>query len=112
MAVFLGAFPLLPGKEDEARKFAEETLSRGGWAEAQADGGITREEWALQESEMGSMVLVRFEAPDIEASFARLAVSTDEFDVWFRGRVMDLTGIDLSSPADGAPPEVILDWSA
>ncbi len=28
MAVFLGAFPVLPGKEDEARKFAQETLDR------------------------------------------------------------------------------------
>jgi hypothetical protein len=29
MAVFLGAFPVLPGKEDEPRKFAQETLDRG-----------------------------------------------------------------------------------
>ncbi len=25
MAVFLGAFPVLPGKEDDARTFAQET---------------------------------------------------------------------------------------
>ncbi len=28
MAVFLGAFPVLPGKEDEVRKFTEETNDR------------------------------------------------------------------------------------
>ena len=34
MAVFMGAFPVLPGKEDEVRKFAQETLDRSDEFEA------------------------------------------------------------------------------
>src|SRR5947207_719570 len=29
MATFIGAFPVLPGKDDDARKFAQETMGRG-----------------------------------------------------------------------------------
>ena len=113
MPVFLGAFPVLPGKADEVRKFAQETLGRGEeFSASQKKSGVSREEWSLQETPMGDLVLVRFEADDIEKSFERLATSTDEFDVWFRGRVMDISGVDLAAPPDGPPPEIILDWRA
>ena len=71
MAVFMGAFPVLPGKEDEPRKFAQETLDRGEEFDAsQRRLGITTEEWWLQQAATGSMVLVRFESPDVAAAFA------------------------------------------
>jgi hypothetical protein len=64
MAVFLGAFPVLPGKEDEPGRFARETLDRREEFEAsQRRLGVTTEEWALQQTPMGSMVIVRFEKP-------------------------------------------------
>jgi hypothetical protein len=113
MAVFLGAFPVVPGKEDDARKFAKETMARGAeWAASQEKNGVTKEEWSLQETPMGSLVVVRFEGADVEAGFARLAASTDDFDVWFKGRVLEVSGVDLGAPPDGALPEIILDWTA
>ena len=113
MPVFLGAFPVLPGKADEVRKFAEETLGRGEeFSASQKASGVKKEEWSLQQTPMGDLVLVRFEADDIEASFARLATSTDAFDVWFRGKVMEISGVDLAAPPEGAPPEIVLDWRA
>jgi hypothetical protein len=113
MAVFLGAFPVLPGKEDEPRKFAQETLDRGEEFDAsQRRFGVTMEEWALQQTPMGSMVIVRFEAPDIAAVFADLGQSNDEFEVWFKGRVLEITGVDLSTPSEDPLPEVILSWPA
>jgi hypothetical protein len=111
MAVFLGAFPVLPGKEDEPRKFARETLERGEEFDAsQRRFGVTKEEWSLQQTPMGSMVIVRFECPDIAAVFADLGQSNDAFDVWFKGRVLEITGVDLAAPSDDPLPEVILTW--
>jgi hypothetical protein len=111
MAVFLGAFPVLSGKEDEPRKFAEETLERREEFEAsQRRLGVTKEEWALQQTPMGSMVIVRFESSDVAAAFAGLAESNDAFDVWFRERVLEITGVDLAAPSDDPLPEVILSW--
>jgi hypothetical protein len=45
MAVFMGAFPVLPRKEEEPRKFAREVLDRSDeLAESQRRVGVTREE--------------------------------------------------------------------
>ena len=113
MATFIGAFPVLPGKDDDARKFAQETMGRSEeFSASQKRGGVTKEEWAFQQSPMGSLMLVHFEANDIEKSFAALAQSSEDFDVWFRGRVQELTGVDLAAEPDGPPPEIILDWRA
>jgi hypothetical protein len=113
MAVFLGAFPVLPGREDDARKFAQETAGRSEeFAASQKRSGISREEWSLQETPMGSLVLVRFECADVEKAFATLAASTEAFETWFKATVKDLSGVDLGAPADGPPPEIILDWKA
>jgi hypothetical protein len=113
MAVFLGAFPVLPGREADARKFAQETLDRREeFGASQQRLAVTREEWALQQTPMGSLVIVRFETDDVERAFAGLAESSEPFDVWFRQRVLDITGVDLSAPMESPPPEIILDWSS
>ena len=113
MATFIGAFPVLAGKEDDARKFAQETMGRSEELSAsQKRGGITKEEWSLQQSPMGSLVLVHFEAADIEKAFATLAQSSEDFDVWFRGRVQEVSGVDLAAEPEGPPPEIVLEWSA
>lgn len=111
MATFIGAFPVLPGKDDDARKFAEEVMGRGEeFSASQKRSGVSKEEWSLQQSPMGSLVVVHFEADDIEQSFAALAQSTEDFDVWFRGRVQEVSGVDLGAEPEGPPPEIILDW--
>jgi hypothetical protein len=114
MAVFLGVFPVLPGKEDEPRKFAQETLDRGEeFAASQRRlGSITQEHWALQQTPEGSMVIVHFDCPDVEAAFVALAQANDEFEVWFKGRVLEITGVDLSVQSEDPLPEVILSWPA
>ena len=111
MAVFNGAFPILSGKEQGGRDFAAACMGkRRKEFEAQlARNGLTRETWALQETPMGSFMLVWFEAPDVEGAFTDLATSGDEFTIWFRDQVKDLTGVDLSAPPESPPPEVLID---
>lgn len=114
MAVFNGMFPIIGGKEADGRAFAAETIGarKADFETLQARSGITRETWALQETPMGSFMVVWFEAPDIEKAFTDLAVDDSEFGTWFRGRVLDLTGVDLAAPPEGAPPDVLVDWTA
>lgn len=111
MAVFNGAFPILPGKEQEGRDFAAACTGerRKGFEAQLARDGISRETWALQQTPMGSFMLVWFEAPDIEKAFAELATSGDEFTTWFRGQVKGLTGVDLGAPPESPPPDVLVD---
>jgi hypothetical protein len=111
MAVFNGMFPIQAGKEQAARQFAAETLGarKADFDALQARSSITRETWAVQETPMGSFMLVWFEG-DVEHAFADLATESSEFAVWFRGQVLDLTGVDLGAPPEGPLPEVVVDW--
>jgi hypothetical protein len=97
MAVFNGMFPILPGKEQGGRDFAAACIGERskGFDAQSARSGLTRETWA----------------PDIEKAFTELATSGDEFTIWFRDQVKDVTGVDLGAPPEGPPPDVLVDWT-
>ena len=113
MGVFNGMFPIQAGKEEDARAFAAETFgARRADFDAQLQrGDITRETWALQETPMGSFMLVWFEG-DVEKTFTNLATDDSEFTTWFRAQVLDVTGVDLGAPPEGPPPAVLVDHHA
>ena len=116
MGVFNGAFPVLPGKEDAARAFAAAIAGpkKAEFDAMQTRSKVTRETWALQDTPAGMFNLVWFEG-DVDAAFADLTTAQDDFTVWFRAQIEDITGVDMSPSDDGdepAPPEVVLDWSA
>ena len=114
MAVFNAMFPVLPGKEDDARKFAEEAQGshRDQFGAFQKASGTSRETWTLQQTPAGAFMLVWFDCNDLEAAFEHMATATGEDADWMRGRIKDLSGVDMSQPDDSPPPEVILEWSA
>lgn len=114
MASFNAAFPILAGKVDAVRAFANEAMGerRSAFEEFQARAGATRETWSIQELPDGSaLLLVWFESADPDKAFVELAQDSSDFAVWFRERVQEVNGIDLTEPAQGAP-ELVLDWSA
>jgi hypothetical protein len=71
---------------------------------------VTKESWFLQETPHGDFLIVYYHAPDLEAVHKGLAVSTEPFDVWFREQVLDITGLDISTPMPSLPAQ-ILSWS-
>lgn len=114
MAVKNLAFPILPGKVDAARSFAHETSGKRRWdfGEFQKRSDVTRETWSIQELPGGgALLLVWFEAADPGKAFAELAQDSSELAVWFRERVQEINGIDLTQPQEGGS-EVVLDWVA
>jgi hypothetical protein len=113
MGVFNGVFPIKPGKEEAARAFAAETFGarRADFEEQLSRGGITRETWSLQETPMGSFMLVWFEG-DVEKVFADLATNDSDHATWFRSQVLDVTGVDLGTPSGDPPPAVLIDYRA
>ena len=54
------------------------------------------------------MVIVHFEAEDVEKTFESIAKSKDPFMVWFKQQVKSVTGVDLEQPSDQPPPEEIV----
>jgi hypothetical protein len=110
MAVFNGAFPVLPGKTDAARAFAREIIGprRASFDDMQNRTGTLRETWSLQETPTSAFLLVWVEG-NIDDAAADLASAMDHFSVWFREQVKAITGIDMSAPPAGSP-ELLVDW--
>jgi hypothetical protein len=110
MSVFNGMFPIKAGKEEDARAFAAETFGarRADFEAHLVRSGVSRETWALQETPMGSFMVVWFEG-DVEKAFADLATDDSDYTTWFLGRVLDVTGVDLGTPSDAPPPAVLID---
>ena len=113
MGVFNGMFPIVAGKENAGRAFAAETVGarKTEFEALQARANITRETWAMQETSMGSFMVVWFEG-DVENAFSDLASDNSEFSTWFRAQVKDVTGVDLGAPLEGPLPAVLVDWRA
>lgn len=59
---------------------------------------------------MGDFLIVYYVSPDPEKVHAALAASKEPFDVWFRAQVLDITGIDTSTPMPNLPRQ-LLAWS-
>ena len=105
------AAPLLPGTTSSDR---EEMLScwHGERSEQHAASrqrhGITREAVWIQQTPEGDVAVVLIESADLPAALLGLATSSEPFDVWFRGHLLAVHGMDLS--AGMSLPEVVLDF--
>jgi hypothetical protein len=107
------AFPILPGKEQEARELAAEMKRRRARTKAfYGKYGIVRESWHLQRTAAGTIVIGVTEAPRLRKVAKRYGASADEMETWFKGRIRELTGIDPDREPLGPPTETLLDWSA
>jgi hypothetical protein len=103
-------FPVIPGKSESLTAFANKILNERKAEYEISQASVTKESWFLQPTPAGDVCVVVFEAPDPSAVFAGLAESQEPFDVWFRGQVLENTGVDLSQPGGGMPTR-IFHWS-
>ncbi len=113
MAVFNGAFPILPGKAEAARSFARETLKarRAEFDEYQRRRGVTRETWSVHETPDGhAFSVVWFEADDPAQALALGVSDESPFGAWFKARVKEINGVDLDAGPPPSLPEQTLDW--
>jgi len=110
MKTFCAAFPLLPGKTEAGKEFAKACMGprRAEFAEALRTHGVTKESWFLQKTPKGDMVIVHFEAEDVEKTFETMAMEKTPFMVWFKQQVKSVTGVDLEQPSTEPPPEEIV----
>ncbi len=110
MTLVASAFPILPGKTDDWRRFTGELNgARRQEYEASRKGLGVRERSFLQPTPMGDLVIVTLEGDDPAGAFARFAASTDAFAIWFLQQVKQIHGIDLGQVASGPVPELVVD---
>jgi hypothetical protein len=101
--------PLLPGGAARLRQLAKDVL---GPRAAEAEDfhrrmKVTTENWYLQQTPQGDVVIVFLEGEDFGHTFGSLAVSREPFDVWFKEQAKRVHGIDFDQPPQAPLPELV-----
>ena len=71
--------------------------------------GLTRHAAWLAETPMGPMVIALHQGPGEDDFMAKLAASGEEFDGWFKDKIKELHGLDVTQPPPGPIPELYTD---
>ena len=100
---------VLPGKEEPWRCFVQELLGSRleEYEELSRRLGVSGETVWLMRSPGGEMAIAYLEAEEPERIVALLAASREPFDLWFKGRLLELHGCDLKTLRHHAPLELI-----
>lgn len=109
MAGIVLTFPILAGKVEAWRRFCQELSGsrRIPYEASRQRLGITRERLALVETTFGSTAVTTLEAPDVAQSLGQIIASDFPFDIWYRERIQELHGVNLSGYEQFAQPTPI-----
>lgn len=101
--------PILPGKTTDARDFMRELEERKVEFDlSERRIGIGKELWYLASLPTGDQLVGYMEAANFGSAVGQFSASQDVFDLWFKARMADVTGVDLNNiPPGFAPPELL-----
>jgi hypothetical protein len=103
------AYPLRDRPELE--KFIGELRSKPKETRAFYDRHSAEEAWFLQNTDDGPIVIAVLAVDDPERAAKSYGESTDPFDVWFKQRVIEVSGVDPNQTPLGPPSEQIFQFA-
>lgn len=109
------ALPILPDKTDVARDFMREleVERKAEYDRSERRIGITKEAWFLASLPSGDHLVAYMESQDFAGALALFVESRDDFDLWFKSRLAEATGVDLNNPPpDMKLPELLSGYQA
>jgi hypothetical protein len=106
--------PVVSGHGDDARDFMRELEAsrKQEYDRSEERIGITKEVWYLAPLQEGELLVAYMEADDFGAALSLFSQSRDDFDMWFKRRLADVTGVDLNDPPEMTLPELLSSYSA
>jgi hypothetical protein len=106
--------PVVSGHGDDARDFMRELEAsrKPEYARSEERIGITKEVWYLAPLSDGEILVAYMETDDFAGALGQFSQSRDDFDMWFKRRLADVTGIDLNDPPEMTLPELLSSYSA
>jgi hypothetical protein len=106
--------PITPGKSEDARDFMRELEHerKAEYDRSERRIGITKEAWYLARAPGGDQFVAYMETTDFGKALSLFSASRDEFDMWFKRRLADSTGLDLNNPPSMQLPELLSSYSA
>jgi hypothetical protein len=101
--------PILPGKTESARDFQRELDGprKADYDNSERRIGINKEVWYVAATPAGEQLVAYMESPDFNKALGAFVESRDEFDMWFKERLADATGVDLNDPPEIKLPELV-----
>jgi hypothetical protein len=101
--------PILPGKNDSARAFQKELDGprKNEYDVSERRISITKEMWFVAQTPAGDQLVAYMESADFNKALSMFVQSRDEFDLWFKERLADATGVDLNDPPPLVLPELV-----
>lgn len=109
------AFPVLPGKSASARDFMRhlDTDRKADYDRSERRIGITKEAWFLAPAPAGDLLVGYMESKDFNSALRMFSQSKDAFDVWFKQRFAEITGVDFNNlPPDLKLPELLSSYQS
>lgn len=102
--------PVLPDKGKDIKELAAMLSGpkRKEYEISQKRLGIMKEAWFMQKTALGDFVIVYVESSDVAKSLGELISSNDPFDLWIKGEVKKITGVDFNNPPRTELPTQIL----
>ena len=106
--------PVRDGHAPDARDFMRELEAsrKSEYARSEERIGITKEVWFLAGIPGGDALIGYMETDDFANALGSFSRSQDDFDLWFKRRMADCTGVDLNDPPAMTLPELLSHYSA
>jgi len=106
--------PVLPGRTADAKDFMRELEGdrNADYQRSERRIGIVKEAWYLAHTPAGDQLVAYMESPDFAKALSLFSQSRDEFDLWFKRRLADATGLDLNTPPSAPLPELLSSYAA
>lgn len=105
--------PVREGMSDDARAFMRELEEerKDAYDRSERRIGIGKEVWFLAAAPGGDQFVAYMETPDFGHALSLFSQSQDEFDLWFKRRLCDSTGLDLNHPPEMTLPELLSSYA-
>jgi hypothetical protein len=102
------------GKTEDARAFMRELDGprKTEFDKSERRIGIVKESWFLQHLGENDVLIGYMESADFAKSLRQFAQSRDDFDVWFKRQMSEVTGVDLNHPPAGPLSEQLSRYEA
>ena len=107
--------PILPGKAEDTRAFQRDldTTRKADYDRSERRIGITKEYWFIAAVGDSEQLVAYMESEDFNRALGMFVASQDEFDVWFKRWLAEVTGLDMNNlPPDMQLPELVSSYEA
>jgi hypothetical protein len=104
--------PILPGRTEACRRFAQEMCDGQGdaYAASRTALGIDEERIWIHETATAATVIILLETAWPDDVLRALVTSQHSFDCWFRQELRNVSGLDLAEASHKLMPELVSGW--